>query len=177
MAHKVKLKRLHEAAVLPKAAHAGDGLDLSAVEECILQPNVPTLVKTGWAIELPPDVRAWVTPRSGLALKHGVTVANAPGLIDELYRGEVCAILLWNGYAPNRRKINDWMGIVKRIVPECSTFVTFPGESVGSPLFVIDPGSRIAQLTLSRIEPFEIAEADELSETARNASGFGSTGR
>lgn len=185
---KVSFKRLHDAAVLPKAAHPGDALDLSAVGEVILQPNVPTLVKTGWAIELPPDYRAWVTPRSGLALKHGITVANAPGLIDPQYRGEVGVILLWNGHAHNTMQWylpvsgnKRWVDVGPELLEvEKHERSVLPWETLYHPTgkygFRIAPGDRIAQLTISRIEPFEISEAEELSTTERGANGFGSSG-
>lgn len=172
----IKWKRLNDAAVLPKAAHPGDALDLSAVEEVILQPNVPTLVKTGWAIELPENYRAWVTPRSGLALKHGITVLNAPGLIDPAYRGEVGVILMWSGLNPNAQAFSNGRDVQWKHGVD---FIDFPSGDyhlIHLTGFRIAPGDRIAQLTYSRIEPTENIESEELTETTRGAAGFGSTG-
>ncbi len=91
----LKVKRLSERAVLPKCAHEGDaGLDLYSIEEMILQPGGSGIVKTGIAIELPENTEAQIRPRSGLALKHNVTVLNSPGTVDEGYRGEICVILI-----------------------------------------------------------------------------------
>jgi dUTP pyrophosphatase len=93
----VKFKKLHAAAIVPAYAHgpAEDaGMDLMAVEAAMLDPGVPRLVGTGLSIELPPGYEAQIRPRSGLAYKHAVTVANAPGTIDPSYRGEVKVILL-----------------------------------------------------------------------------------
>ncbi len=70
------------------------GLDLFAAEEVTLQPGVPQAVPTGIAIELPPGYEAQVRPRSGLALKHTITLPNAPATIDPGYRGEIKVILL-----------------------------------------------------------------------------------
>lgn len=75
-------------------------MDLRAVEEVILEPNVPQLVPTGLTIELPPGFEAQVRPRSGLAMKHAITMPNAPGTIDPGYRGEICVILLNLGQEP-----------------------------------------------------------------------------
>jgi dUTP pyrophosphatase len=176
----IRWKRLHDAAVFPKAAHAGDALDLSATEEIILQPNVPALVKTGWAIELPENYRAWVTPRSGLALKHGITVLNAPGLIDPAYRGEIGVILLWNGHdstgwtCSKKRDEGDGDPWWPKHEMNGKTAVACP---TCKPAYRIASGDRIAQLTTSRIEPTENIESEELTDTTRAADGFGSTGR
>jgi dUTP pyrophosphatase len=94
---KIKLKRLRSDAELPSYAHGPDedaGMDLRAVEAVMLEPGVPALVPTGIAIELPPGYEAQIRPRSGLALKHAITVPNSPATIDPGYRGEVRVILL-----------------------------------------------------------------------------------
>jgi len=75
-------------------------MDLHAVEETVLEPGKPRLVATGLTIEVPPGYEAQVRPRSGLALKHAITVPNAPGTIDPGYRGEVRVILLNLGGEP-----------------------------------------------------------------------------
>ena len=69
-------------------------MDLHAVEEVTLEPGIARLVPTGLTIELPPGYEGQVRPRSGLALKHAITMPNAPGTIDPGYRGEVRVILL-----------------------------------------------------------------------------------
>jgi dUTP pyrophosphatase len=94
----LKVKRLNPAAVLPSYARAGDaGLDLFAVQPATIGPGASALVGTGVAIELPPGTEAQVRPRSGLALKHSITVLNTPGTVDEGYRGEVGVILINHG--------------------------------------------------------------------------------
>jgi dUTP diphosphatase len=93
----LKIRRISPHAVLPKYAHGPNedaGMDLHAAEDAVLEPGVPVAVATGLTIEVPPGYEAQVRPRSGLALKHAITVANAPGTIDPGYRGEVKVILL-----------------------------------------------------------------------------------
>jgi dUTP pyrophosphatase len=75
-------------------------MDLHAVEDTQLDPGVPRLVPTGLTLEIPAGYEAQVRPRSGLALKHAITVPNAPGTIDPGYRGEVRVILLNLGREP-----------------------------------------------------------------------------
>jgi len=75
-------------------------MDLHAVEDATLEPGVPRLVPTGLTIEVPPGYEAQVRPRSGLALKHAITMPNAPGTIDPGYRGELRVILLNLGREP-----------------------------------------------------------------------------
>jgi len=75
-------------------------MDLCAVEDATLEPGVPRLVPTGLTLEIPPGYEAQVRPRSGLALKHAITMPNAPGTIDPGYRGELRVILLNLGRDP-----------------------------------------------------------------------------
>ena len=90
----VRFKKVHPDASLPSYAHPGDaGMDVRSVEDVELAPGARALVHTGLVMILPPGWEAQVRPRSGLALKHGVTVLNAPGTIDAGYRGEVGVIL------------------------------------------------------------------------------------
>jgi dUTP pyrophosphatase len=99
----LKVRRLTPNAILPAYAHPGDaGLDLCASADLDIPPGEVRLVPTGIAIELPPDTEAQVRPRSGLALKHAVSVLNTPGTIDEGYRGEVGVILINHGRLPFR---------------------------------------------------------------------------
>ena len=95
---KLRIRRLRPDAIIPTYAHPGDaGLDLHACEDVALDPGVACLVPTGVALELPEATEAQVRPRSGLALKHSVTVLNTPGTIDEGYRGEVGVVLINHG--------------------------------------------------------------------------------
>jgi dUTP pyrophosphatase len=94
---KINIRKLSPLALLPQYAHGpleDAGMDLHSMEAALLQPGVPIAVRTGLAIEIPPGFEAQVRPRSGLALKHAITVLNSPGTIDPGYRGEICVILL-----------------------------------------------------------------------------------
>ena len=88
-------QRLHDDAVVPERAYAGDaGLDLVACERAEIGPGERGVVGTGLAVASPAGHAGFVQPRSGLAAEHGVTVLNTPGLIDSGYRGELRVILL-----------------------------------------------------------------------------------
>lgn len=87
--------RLRPDAVVPERAYAGDaGLDLTACDRVELAPGARALVGTGLAIAIPEGYAGFVQPRSGLAVKHGITIVNTPGLIDAGYRGELKVALL-----------------------------------------------------------------------------------
>jgi dUTP pyrophosphatase len=97
----VLIRRLVEDVPLPAYARKGDaGMDLCAAEAATLAPGGRALVPTGIAVALPEGHAGFVLPRSGLALRHGITVLNAPGLIDAGYRGEVKILLVNHGDAP-----------------------------------------------------------------------------
>ncbi len=83
------------------------GLDLRADESCALAPGERRLVPTGIAVELPPGHEGQVRPRSGLAVKHGIAMVNAPGTIDEDYRGEVAVVLVNLGQEPFQVRRGD----------------------------------------------------------------------
>lgn len=91
----IDIKTLNNAAKIPAYAHQGDaGVDLRATEAITLKPFERALVPTGLAIALPEGYAGFVLPRSGLAIKHGISIVNAPGLIDSNYRGELKVILM-----------------------------------------------------------------------------------
>jgi dUTP diphosphatase len=89
------IRRLHPDAQMPAGAYEGDaGLDLASVEDAVLAPGERRTVATGLAVAIPEGHAGFVQPRSGLASRHGITVVNAPGLIDAGYRGELKVVLL-----------------------------------------------------------------------------------
>ncbi|MGN6154400.1 MAG: dUTP diphosphatase [Sphingomicrobium sp.] len=99
----IKLFRLPHGEGLPLPRYASEdavGLDVSAAEELTLQPGERHAVATGFAIEIPRGYEVQVRPRSGLAMKHGITCLNTPGTIDSDYRGEVKVILINLGQEP-----------------------------------------------------------------------------
>jgi dUTP pyrophosphatase len=94
---KLRIRRIHPDAVIPRYAHGPEedaGMDLHAVAEIAIPPGDTALVPTGLTIELPPGYEAQIRPRSGLALKHSITLPNSPATIDPGYRGELRVILL-----------------------------------------------------------------------------------
>ena len=104
----LRFKKVHPDAVLPSYAHPSDaGMDVRSIEDLTLAPGKRALVRTGLVMLLPPGHEAQVRPRSGLALKNGITVLNAPGTIDSGYRGEVGVILANLGDAEFQVKKGD----------------------------------------------------------------------
>ena len=94
---RIRIKKLHADAHLPEYAHgpAEDaGLDIRCVQAAVLEPGVPQAIATGLALEIPTGYEVQIRPRSGLALKHAITLPNAPATIDPGYRGELKVILL-----------------------------------------------------------------------------------
>jgi len=142
----IRVQRLDPDLPLPRQQHADDaGYDLHAREDAELAPGGGrAIVPTGLAVAIPPGYGGFVLPRSGLALKHGITCLNAPGLIDPQYRGEL-KVLLVN---------------------------TDPTEG-----YTVHRGDRIAQLVIQAVATVDWVEVDTLDATARDAYGFGSTGR
>jgi dUTP diphosphatase len=91
----LRFTRLTDRAIPPAQAHPGDaGYDLFAAEAAVLEPGRRASVGTGIAVAIPDGCAGLVLPRSGLAARHGITLTNAPGLIDSGYRGEVRVLLL-----------------------------------------------------------------------------------
>ena len=107
-----------------------------------LGPGERALISTGLRVEIPQGYEIQVRPRSGLALKHGITLPNTPGTIDSDYRGPLGVIVMNAGDAP----------------------------------FVVAHGARIAQLVVAPVVQAWFTETDGLTDTARGAGGFGSTG-
>ena len=128
---------------LPSYATPGSaGMDLRAAEACTLQPLERRAVATGVRVAIPTDWEGQIRPRSGLALRQGLSIPNAPGTIDSDYRGELKVLLINLGREP----------------------------------IAIDRGMRIAQMVLAPAPQASIEQTDNLDETVRGDSGFGSTG-
>jgi len=91
----IKFNKLHPDAQIPSYAHVGDaGADLYSVAEVTLQPSDRAAIPTGLAVDIPIGYEIQVRPKSGLALKHGITVLNSPGTVDAGYRGEIQVIVI-----------------------------------------------------------------------------------
>lgn len=95
---KIKIRKIKENAILPHYAHEGDaGVDLYSTEDYVLKPSQRILVSTGLSMAIPKGYEAQVRPKSGLALKYGITTCNSPGTIDSGYRGEIRVIVINHG--------------------------------------------------------------------------------
>lgn len=111
----LKIKKIHDRAIIPNYAHEGDaGLDLYSVEELVLNPGERGLIHTGIQMELPTNTEAQIRPRSGLALKNGITTLNSPGTIDEGYRGEIGVILI--NHSNEVFKVEQGMKIAQMVI-------------------------------------------------------------
>ena len=131
---------------LPKyESNGAAGIDLSADidAEVELKPLERFLFPTGIAISVPKDLEAQIRPRSGLAIKNGITLLNTPGTVDSDYRGEIKIILV----------------------------------NISNDKYTIKPGDRIAQMVLSQFVQGQFELVENLDETDRGSSGFGSTGK
>ena len=131
---------------MPERAHLGDaGYDLRSVERVDLAPGSRALVRTGISVAIPEGYAGLVLPRSGLAVRHGISLVNTPGLIDSGYRGEIQVPL-----------------------------INHDREET----FLIEEGTRVAQLVLVRAAAALFAEVEFLESTAdgRGEGGFGSSG-
>ena len=131
---------------LPKyESNGAAGMDLSADidAEVELKPLERFLFPTGISISLPKDLEAQIRPRSGLAIKNGITLLNTPGTVDSDYRGEIKVILV----------------------------------NISNDKYTIKPGDRIAQMVLSQFVQGQFELVENLDETDRGSSGFGSTGK
>lgn len=131
---------------LPVYATDGSaGMDIRAhlPEPLTFRPMERCLVPTGLFIELPEGYEAQIRPRSGLAIKQGITCLNTPGTIDSDYRGEIKIIL-----------------------------INLSGVSQ-----IIEPGERIAQMVIQKVEKAHLVQVEQLSGTHRSSGGFGSTGK
>ena len=131
---------------LPQYATAGaSGMDIRAdiAAAVTLQPLERNLIPTGLYIELPDGYEAQVRPRSGLAIRHGITCLNSPGTVDADYRGEIKVILV----------------------------------NLSAEPYAVQPGDRIAQMVIQRVEQAEWFVVDNIAITSRGEGGFGHTGK
>ena len=132
------VQRLRPDAVVPRRAYGGDaGLDLSSCARVELAPGERALVPTGLAVAIPDGYAGFIQPRSGLAAKNGITIVNAPGLVDSGYRGELKVILL--------------------NTDDRDTFVVEPGMRIAQLVVMPVPG----------VEPMEVEELPESERGVR----------
>lgn len=132
-APRLAVLRLWPSASLPSYAKTGDaGLDLCAAADTVIGPGQRAAVPTGLAVAIPAGHAGLVMPRSGLALRHGVTVINAPGLIDSGYRGELVVALVNHGVDPFAVRAGDRIAQLV-VVPVATTYVEVVDELPESP--------------------------------------------
>jgi dUTP pyrophosphatase len=142
---KILIKRLSKEVLLPKYETSGSsGMDIAAfIEKKIeIKPGEKALVPSGFSVSIPEGLEIQIRPRSGLAVKNGISVLNTPGTIDADYRGEIKVLLI----------------------------------NLSKETFIVENGSRIAQMVVCPIIQAKLHEVEELSETIRGSGGFGSTG-
>ena len=129
---------------VPSPATPGSaGSDLASAEDGVLAPLERRLFRTGLSIALPEGYECQIRPRSGLGLRHGITLPNSPATIDSDYRGELMVALI----------------------------------NLGTEPFEVTRGMRIAQMVVARVEAVTFRAVENLPDSLRGVSGFGSTGR
>ena len=142
----VKFRKLHDDVQLPeRKSEEAAGMDIHAYlpdGKIGIPPGERKIVATGFQMEMAAGYEAQIRPRSGLAIKEGVTVVNSPGTIDSDYRGEVKVGLI----------------------------------NLSSTTYILEPGTRIAQMVIQAVPRISVLEVEELSSTERGEGGFGSTG-
>lgn len=150
-------------------AREGDaGIDLVACEDVSLAPGERAAVSAGLRIALPDGVEGQIRPRSGRALREGLTVVNAPGTIDPGYRGPVKVLLLNSAPAVTAADLEGPADTLRERLR----------DGLARRTLRVERGERIAQLVFGRFERPEIRRVDRVPEdTERGAAGFGSTGR
>lgn len=164
----VKIKQLHDDAVIPKYARAMDaGFDLVAVEDILIAPGQSAKIPTGLAFALPEGFELQVRPRSGIGAKTKLRLSNAPGTVDAGYRGEVCVLM------DNIRTLSNQVGHVCLDANEKEVTVD---QEVDAHSYLIKKGDRIAQGVIGIVPIAEFEVVDELDETERGTGGFGSSG-
>lgn len=164
----VKIKKLHEDAVIPKYARELDaGFDLVAVEDALIAPGESAKIHTGLAFALPEGYELQVRPRSGIGAKTKLRISNAPGTIDAGYRGEACVLIDNIRFMSNERG-NECLDASDKIV-------TVEHE-VDKHSYLIRKGDRIAQGVIAQVPMAVFEVVDELDETERGSGGFGSSG-
>jgi dUTP pyrophosphatase len=142
----VKFRKLHDDVQLPeRKSEEAAGMDLYAYlpdGKIGIPPGERKIVPTGFQMQMDSGYEAQIRPRSGLAIKQGITVVNSPGTIDSDYRGEVKVGLI----------------------------------NMGNTTYILEPGTRIAQMVIQAVPRVSVLEVEELDETVRGEGGFGSTG-
>lgn len=159
----VIFEKVHPEAKIPTKATPGSACwDVYSIEDTEVLFGQITIVNLGFKVRIPPGYEIVVRPRSGFAFKHGITIINAPGTIDEDYRGEMKVAL----GCINRHY--GWIDVI-------DSSGRYTGKIKSA--FKISKGDRVAQITLKKVEEYEFVEGVVETDTVRAEGGFGSTGR
>lgn len=182
----VKFKRLNENARVPtQGSIYSAAFDVYAIENIKLEPGETKLIMLGFAVALPQGYDMKLLQRSGLSGK-GVVVRNAPGLIDEDYRGEMGVLLKYepeNTHKAIKKLYVSLQRFTKNLVSGAAFNIDMAKTKLFEalnfepfPPYIINSGDRIGQLQVQKVVPFYFEEVEELDETDRGSGGFGSTG-
>lgn len=157
-------------------AQPGDaGVDIYAAEDAVILPGERKLIRTGICLALPPGHEAQVRPRSGNALKLGLTVLNTPGTVDEGYRGEVGVIVYNANPVVTREFVTTLLNVLTGQEDADDLSDQFDEDSIANAIR-IDRGQKIAQLVFAQYVRLKPEIVTELPVSVRGEGGFGSTG-
>lgn len=162
-------------AVLAPAQPGDAGVDLYASEDVILQPGERKLIPTGICIALPEGYEAQVRPRSGNAIKLGLTVLNSPGTIDEGYRGEIKVIALNTNPVVTSAFVDVLLDVLSGESGPEDAVEQFDLDTHDGTI-KIEKGQKVAQLVIAKYARPVVKVVKELGATVRGTGGFGSTG-
>jgi dUTP pyrophosphatase len=167
---KLRIKKLHPDAVIPKYTKEGDaGMDLVTPENAISSELGVFTYRTGLAVEIPQGYVGLVFPRSSVYKSAG-RLANSVGVIDSGYRGEIFVKFDASAYSQS-------LAILRQVSNKPSDWEEIDSELEGIKGNSYKKGDRIAQLVIMPVPNVEFEEVEELSETTRGEGGFGSTGK
>lgn len=147
---KLKFKRLHPDAIMPKYQTDGSaGFDFHSLEDALIAPGMTKILRSGWAMEIPKGYVMTCRQRSGMSIEYRNYLAISSGTVDSDYRGEILFPITNHQH----------------------------GGQTPQSLLVIRKGDRIIQGIITRVYQFEMVEVDELSDTKRGTGGWGHTGK
>jgi len=164
----VIFEKVHPAAIIPTKATPGAACwDVYSVEDATVEFGKVTIVDCGFKVKIPQGYEIVVRPRSGLAFKHGITIVNSPGTLDEDYRGPVKIAFT----SVNQKCVLQPMFSEGDKIQDCGHYLGMAGG------FKISKGDRVAQIALKKVESYEFVEGIVETDTERAENGLGSTGK
>jgi putative deoxyuridine 5'-triphosphate nucleotidohydrolase len=163
----LKIKKLNDGAIIPTKNHDAAGMDLYALEDVFIEPGSKVIVPTGIAVALPKGTFAQVVGRSGISAKTGLNVIT--GTIDNDYRGPI-GVIVHNTKSNENYRVNWVFGTDNSNV----SIDVMDMKPHGT--YLVRKGDRIAQMVVHVQPEVDVLEVDDLDETNRGESGFGSSG-